>query len=191
MPPEARASRDVGGMRERLMQMSQLRVDAALWNKNSSPRHWMIRGRIPQNLAESAADVQAFVAESVNVTSRVADQLRSLSCCDVAKFGPHSKEPVGNSIMIAERLELLRSPNVAVLSVGLAFDVGDDSACPARVAALSAFFTAVAAPLRTHVLNNYTNLYTPAVGGVMCATVQPQPPPVGAGSRALWALGSP
>ena len=151
----------------------------------------MIRGRIPPNLADSQADVQAFVAGSVNVTSRVADQLRSLSCCDVAKFGPHSKEPVGNSITIADCLELRRSPIVTVLSVGLGSDVGDDSACPAQVAAISPSFTTVAAPLRTHVFNDYTNLYTPAVGGVMCASVQPQQPPVGAGPRALWALGSP
>ena len=67
------ASRDVGGVRERLMQKSQLSVDAALWNKTSSRRHWLIRGRISPSLGESPTDLQAFVGESVNVTSRVAD----------------------------------------------------------------------------------------------------------------------
>ena len=78
------ASRYVGDVRERLMQQSQLSVDAGLWNKTSSRRHWLIRGRIPPSLGESPADVQAFVGESVKVTSRVADQLRSLSGFDVA-----------------------------------------------------------------------------------------------------------
>ena len=78
------------------------------------------------------------MGESVNVTSRVADQLRSLSGFDVAQFGPRSDVPVGDSIMIADRLEVLRSAILAVLSVGLASDVGDGTACLARVAALSA-----------------------------------------------------
>ena len=37
---------------------------------------------------ESPTDIQAFVGESVNVTSRVADQLRSISGLDVAQFSP-------------------------------------------------------------------------------------------------------
>ena len=36
------ASRDVGDVRERLMQKSQLSVDAVLWNNTSSRRHWLI-----------------------------------------------------------------------------------------------------------------------------------------------------
>ena len=51
------ASHDVGDVRELLMQKSQLSVEAALWNKTSSRRHWQIRGRIPPNLAESPADL--------------------------------------------------------------------------------------------------------------------------------------
>ena len=93
------------------------------------------------------------MGKSVNVTSRVAGQLRSLSCFDMAQFGPRSDMPVGDSIMIADRLELLRSAIVAVLSVGLASDVGDDSACLAQVVARSTSFTAVAAQLRTYVLS--------------------------------------
>ena len=73
--------------------------------------------------------------------------------------------------MIADRLELLRSAIVPVLSIGLASGVGDDSSCLARVAALSASFTAVAAQLRTHILNNYASLSTPATQGVMCDIV--------------------
>ena len=144
------------------MQKSHLNVDAVVWNKTSSRRHWLIWGRIPPNLGESPTDVPAFVGESVNVTSRVADQLRSLSGFGVAQFGLRSDVPVGDSIVIADRLELLGSAIVAVLSVGLASDVGDHSVCLARVAPLFASFTAVAAQCRTHVLNNYTNLSTPA-----------------------------
>ena len=84
------------------------------------------------------------MGESVNVTARVADQLRSRSGFDVAQLEPRSDVPVGDSMMIADRLELLRSAIVAVLSVGLSSGVSDDSACLARVAALSASFTAVA-----------------------------------------------
>ncbi len=138
------------------------------WNKTFSRWHWLIRGRFPPNLSESPADVQAFVEESVNVTPRVADQLRSLSGFDVAQFGPRSDVPVADSIMIDDHLELLRSAIVAAFSAGLASDVSDDSACLARVAALSASSTAVAAYLRTHVLINYTNLSTPAARGVIC-----------------------
>ena len=109
--------------------------------------------------------------ESVKVTSRVADQLRSPNGFDVAQFGPRSDVPVGDSIMIADRLELLRLAIVAVLSVGLASDVVEVSACLARLAALSASFTAAAAQLRTHVLNNYTNLSTPAARGIMLSLI--------------------
>ena len=165
------ASRDVGDVRERLMQKSQLNVDAALWNKTSSRRHWLIRCRIPPSLGESPADVQAFVGEPVKVTSRVTDQLRSLSGFDVAQFGPRSDVPVSDSIMTADRLELFRSAIVAVLSIGLASGVGDDSACLARVAALCASFTAAAAELRAHILKNYTNLSTSAARGVICDMV--------------------
>ena len=79
--------------------------------------------------------------------------------------------PVGDSILIADRLELLRSAIVVVLSMGHASGVGDDRACLARVEALSASFTAAAAQFRTHILTNYTNLSTPAARGVMCDMV--------------------
>ena len=78
------ALRDVRDVLERLMQKSQLSVDAALWNKTSSRRHWLIRGCIPPNLGESPADVHAFVGESVNVTSHMVDQFRPLSGFEAA-----------------------------------------------------------------------------------------------------------
>ena len=111
------------------------------------------------------------MVESVTVTTRVADQLRSLSGFDVAQFGPRSDVPVGDSMMIADCLELLRSASVAVLSVGLSSGVSDGSSCLARVAALNVSFTAVATQLRTHILINYTNLSTPAARGTMCEMV--------------------
>ena len=63
------------------------------------------------------------MGESVNFNPRVADQLRSVRGFDVAQFGSRSGVPVCDSIMIADRLELLRSAIVAVSSVGLSSDV--------------------------------------------------------------------
>ena len=124
---------------------------------------------------ESPTDIQAFVGESVNVTALGHNQLRSLSGFDVAQFGPRSDVPVGDSILIADRLELLRSAILTVLSAGLSSDVVDDSAGLARVAALCASFTAVVAQRRTYIFNNYTNLSTPAARGVMCDMVNNDP----------------
>lgn len=75
--------------RERQTQKPQLVDEGALWKKTGSQRHWIIRGRIPHHLGESPADMQALVEEKVNVTARVAAQLRSLGDFDVAVFGPH------------------------------------------------------------------------------------------------------
>ena len=93
----------------------------------------------------------------------------------MAQFGPRSDVPVADSIMIDDHLELLRSAIVAAFSAGLASDVSDDSAYLARVAALIASFTAVAAQRRAHVLNNYTNLSAPTAWAVMRDMVNHDP----------------
>ena len=79
-------SRQGGDARERLLQKSQLSEDAAAWKKPNSRKHWFVRGRIPPNIGEAPADIQAFVGEGVHVTARVAAQLRSLSDFDVARM---------------------------------------------------------------------------------------------------------
>ena len=84
------------------------------------------------------------MGESVDVTSRVADQPRSAIGFDVAQCEPPSDLPVGDSIAIADRLELRRSAIVAVPSIGVASGVDDGRACLAWVEVLSASFTAAA-----------------------------------------------
>ena len=93
-------SRQGDDARERLLQKSQLSEDAAAWKKPNSRKHWFVRGRIPPNIGEAPADIQAFVGEGVHVTARVAAQLRSLSDFDVAQYGPRSHGDFIPDIMI-------------------------------------------------------------------------------------------
>ena len=65
-------SRQRDDARERLLQKSQLNEDAAAWKKPNSRKHWFVRGRIPPNIGEAPADIQAFVGEGAHVTARVA-----------------------------------------------------------------------------------------------------------------------
>ena len=79
-------SRQGDDARERLLQKSQLTEDAAAWKMHNSRKHWFVRGRFPPNIGEAPADTQAFVGKGVQVTARVAAQLRSLSDFDVARM---------------------------------------------------------------------------------------------------------
>ena len=54
---------------ERLLQKSRLLEDAAAWKKPNSRKHWFVRGRIPPNIGEAPADIQAFVREGVHAVS--------------------------------------------------------------------------------------------------------------------------
>ena len=74
--------RDSGHARERHVQKSPLTKDTALWKQVSSPKHWLLRGRLPPNLGESAAEIQSFLGESVNVAAVVAAQHRAVSDFD-------------------------------------------------------------------------------------------------------------
>ena len=56
----------------------------------ASRKHWVLRGRIPPNIGDSAADIQSFVGEAVNVTTAVATQLRAISDFDVRAYGPRA-----------------------------------------------------------------------------------------------------
>jgi len=160
-------SRQGDDARERLLQKSQLSEDAAAWKKPNSRKHWFVRGRIPPNIGEAPADIQAFVGEGVHVTARVAAQLRSLSDFDVAQYGPRSHGDFIPDIMIADRLECLRSALVAILTIGLSSDIADDVPCLQRVNTISESFTSAAASLRTHTLCNMGHLSSRAARRVM------------------------
>ena len=92
------------------------------------------------------------------MTARVAAQLRSLSDFDVAQYGPRSHGDFIPDIMIADRLECLRSALVAILTIGLSADIADDVPCLQRVNTISESFTSAAASLRTHTLCNMGHL---------------------------------
>lgn len=105
--------------------------------------------------------------ETVNVTARVAAQLRFLGDFDVAVFGPRTEVSTEGWIMNANSLELLRLALVGVLCVGLLPDVVADRPCLDRVSVLSAVFTATSDDLRTHTLINYSILSTATARSVM------------------------
>ena len=120
------APRDSGDARERHVQRSQLTDDTALWKKMASGKHWVLRGRIPPNIGDSAADIQSVVGEDVNVTTSVATQLRAISDFDVRAYGPRAEGMVEHLLMVADRLDFLRQALVAVLSVGFSLDSDGD-----------------------------------------------------------------
>ena len=102
---------------------------------NTARKLWIIRGRIPPNLGDSPADLQSIVGEAIHVTANVASQRRSFSSFDVGAYGPRVDGPIGHSLMVADRLDVLRLAVVAILSVGLSPGVADDLPCLARVKA--------------------------------------------------------
>ena len=104
------------------------------------------------------------MGESVNVTARVADQLRSLRGFDRAQFRPRSDAPVGDSIMIADRaiVVVLSPARWALVRRQRRYFVPGSGGCS---------FTEVASQLRPHIFNNYNDLSTPAARGVMSEMV--------------------
>ena len=167
------ASRDDGDAQERQRQKAQLATEMTTWNKvNTARKLWIIRGRIPPNLGDSPADLQAFVGEAIHVvTANVASQLRSFSSLDVGAYGPRVDGPIGHSLMVADRLDLLRLAVVAILSVGLSPGVADDLPCLTQVKALGDAFTVVVMGLRAHTFSNYSMLSVPEAHAVLCDMV--------------------
>ena len=166
------ASRDDGDAQERQRQKAQLATELTTWNKvNTARKLWIIRGRIPPNLGDSPADLQSFVGEAIHVTASVASQLRSFSSFDVGAYGPRVDGPIGHSLMVADRLDLLRLAVVAILSVGLSPGVADDLPCLARVNALGDAFTVAVMGLRAHTFSNYSMLSVPEAHAVLCDMV--------------------
>ena len=149
------ASRDDGDAQERQRHKAQLTTEMAMWNKvNTVRKLWIIRGRIPPNLRNSPADLQSFVGEATHVTANVASQLRSFSSVDVGAYGPRVEGPIGQSIMVADRLDLLRLAVVAILSVGFSPGVDDDLPRLARVNSLGDAFTVAIMGPRAHTFSN-------------------------------------
>ena len=166
------ASRDDGDAQERQRQQAQLATELATWNKvNTARKLWIIRGRIPPNLGDSPADLQSFVGEAIHVAANLASQLRSFSSFDVGAYGPRVDGPIGHSLMVADRLDLLRLAVVAIFSVGLSPGVADDLPCPARVNALGDAFTVAVMGLRAHTFSNYSMLSVPEAHAVLCDMV--------------------
>ena len=86
------------------------------WKKVDTARKlWIIRGITPPNLGDSPADLQSFVGEAIHVTANVASQLRYFSSFDVGAYGPRVDGPIGHSLMVADRLDLLRLAVVSIL----------------------------------------------------------------------------
>ena len=158
------APRDSGDATERHVQRSQLTDDTALWKNMASRKHWVLRGRIPPNIGDSAADIQSFVGEAVNVRTSVVTQLRAISDFDVRAYGPRAEGMVDHLLMVADRLDFLRQALVAVLSVGFSLDSDGDRHCRERVATIDAAFTTASADLRRHTQAKPSNRqYYPAL----------------------------
>ena len=145
---------DSGDARERHVQKSQLTDDTALWKKMASRKHWVLRGRIPSNIGDSAVDIQSLVGETVNVTTAVATQLRAIGDIDLRAYGSRAEGMVDHLLMVADRLGFLHQALVAVLSVGFSLDSDGDCHCRERVATINAAFTSSSADLRRHTLSN-------------------------------------
>ena len=70
--------------------------------------------------------------------------------------------------MVADRLELVRSALIGMLSVGLSPSVDVDRPCMERLTPISAAFTTSSADLRTRTLCNHANLSSAKARAVMC-----------------------
>ena len=133
-------------------------------------KHWVLHGRIPPNIGDSAADIQSFVGDAVNITTSVATQLRAISDFDVRAYGPRAEGIVDHLLMVADRLDFMRQALVAVLSVGFSLYINGDRHCRERVATIDAAFTSASAALRRHTLSNIV-LSGPAARDVMSEMV--------------------
>ena len=182
------ASRDDSGAQERQRQNSQMTDDPPTWKKVSSSRKsWTIRGRTSLHLGDSCADFQSLAGEAIHVTSSVASQLRAFRAFDVGMYGPRLTGLVGHSLMVVDRLDLLRFAVVAVVSVGLSHGVDDDLPCLARVIALGEEFKAVVTGT-----SSATMVYCRArERRVFCARWSTYPPLVGERANARFAANGP
>ena len=142
-PDDAEVASNVDGpgrsARERQMQKLELGNDVALWRKLGPRRHWFMRDRIPPSTGESVTDQQAMLGDMLEVTTEVAQQLRSLGGFEILGFRPRMDG--GNNdrdVPVADRFDLLRQKLGANLSLGLKDMVAADALCLARTHKLDA-----------------------------------------------------
>ena len=76
--------------------------------------------------------------------------------------------PIANSLMVADRLDLLRLAVVPIISVDLSPGVANDLPCLVRVDALGDAFTVAVTGLRAHTHSNYSIVYVPEAHVVLC-----------------------
>ena len=105
------------------------------------------------------------------MTANVASQLQSFSSFDVGAYGPRVDGPIGHSLMVSDRLDLLRLAIVAILHVGPSPGLADDVPCLARVHALGDAFTVAVMDLRAHTFSNYGMLPVLDAYAVLCDMV--------------------
>ena len=105
------------------------------------------------------------------MTANVASRLRSFSSFDVGAYGPRVDGPIGHSLIVADRLDILRLAVVAILFVGLSSGVADDLPCLTGVNALGDASTVAVMGLRAHTFNNYNMLSVPEANAVLCDLV--------------------
>ena len=167
------ASRDDGDAQERQRQKTQISTEMATWNKvNTARKLWIIRGRDPPNVGDSPADLRSSMGEDIHVTANSASQLRSFSSFDVGAYWPRAGGPMRHSLMVTDRLDLLRLAVVAIFSVGLSPGVADDLPCLARVDALGDAFTVTVVGLSARTFSNYYSMLSvPEAHAVLCDMV--------------------
>ena len=161
------APRDSGVARERHVQKSQLSDDTALWENMAPKKHWVLRGRIPPNIGDSAADIQSFVGEAANVTTAVATQLHAISDFDVHAYGPRAEGMVDHLVMVADRLDFLRQALCGDPVCWVFPRQRRRPPLPERVATIDADFTSASVDLRRHTLSNIILLSGSAAWAVM------------------------
>ena len=86
---------------------------------------------------------------------------------DVSQFGPRTEGAPEGCLMVADRLDVVSSALIGVLSVGLVPSVDADRPCLERLAPLTAAFSSASADLRTHTLCNYASLSSAKASSVM------------------------
>ena len=88
------------GTRGSAMSKSRTQLTTLRYGKYAPRKHWLLRERIPPIIGDSAADVQSFVGEAVNVTTAVATQLREISDFDVRANRPRAEGMVDHLLML-------------------------------------------------------------------------------------------
>ena len=154
------------------MARDTLPSEMVTWNKvNIARKLWIVRGRIPPNLGDFPVDLQSFVGEAIHVTANVASQLRFFSTFDVGTHRSRVDGPIGHSLMIADRRNLLRLAFLAILSVGTSPRVAGNLSSLAQMNVLGDAFMVTVTGLRAHIFSTYSMISVPEAHVVLCDIV--------------------